>query len=60
MWIYYCGTRSSIHLEPPEGRLEYAYNSDCDTHLIQFQGGSIAFTKKEIKRLKKLLAGVDL
>lgn len=60
MWIYYSSPRVSIHLEPPECRLEYAYNSDCDTHLIQFQGGSIAFTKTEIKRLKKLLAGVDL
>ena len=57
MWIYFRDerTESRIHTDTD---LDYKYNEDCDTHLITFKGGNIAFTKDEIKHLKKLLKEV--
>lgn len=59
MWIYH-NDKNTLTRIYTEGKIGYKYNEDCDTHLITFDKGNIAFTKQEIKQLKKLLKKVEL
>lgn len=57
MWIYHLDkrTETTIHTE---GKFDYRYNEDSDTHLISFKLGNIALTREEILQLKNILDDV--
>ena len=58
MWFYFHNAENTIYIVTPPKKLEYSYNEDAKTHIIQFAGGNVALTPAEFKDLKKLVKGV--